>query len=88
MNYCKLNLSAIWKAKYKIYHSRPLRNCKCNRIQIKLQLMILKHLALFATDMFLVMIVVLVLSRNFKGLLKLKVDAHNVTKNYIVICLN
>lgn len=50
--------------------------------------MILKHLALFATDMFLIMIVVLVLSRNFKGLLKLKVDAHNVTKNYIVICLN
>ena len=48
--------------------------------------MILKHLALFATDMFLIMIAVLVLSRNFKGLLK--VDAHNVTENYIVICLN
>ena len=50
--------------------------------------MILKHLALFATDMFLIMIVVLVLSRNFKGLLKLKVDVHNVAENYIVICLN
>lgn len=50
--------------------------------------MILKHLALFATDMFLIMIVVLVLSRDFKGLLKLKVDAHNDAENYIVICLN
>ena len=44
--------------------------------------MILKHLALFATDMFLIMIVVLVLSRNFKGLLKLKVDVHNVAELY------
>ena len=50
--------------------------------------MILKHLALFATDMFLIMIVALVLSRNFKGLLKLKVDAYNDAENYIVICLN
>lgn len=47
-----------------------------------------QHLALFATDMFFIMIVVLVLSKNFKGLLKLKVDAHNDAENYIVICLN